>query len=895
MKRLYELLLIREGEPPRVLYMLGVFLLVGMGMAIGRSSADALFLKRYGVEYLPVMYLLMSLLLVLVSTVYAAFADRLSPESFFRILFAALSVVVFANWAVMTFTNVELVYPIYFLVYEVSSELLLVHSAHYLGQNLNTLQAKRLSSLIYAGAQTGSIAGGLLIAVAVSHAGVQNLLLVWCVLLLVGMMIMRRWHRREGTSSYFRPPRKTPHRFTAAVNQIEQGIRFTRDSSLLRSASYALFFMVIAFYILCYSVNRLYTQTFTTEGSLTQFFGVLTAITSTIALLTQLFVTNRAIERFGVRRINLLFPLTTLASLLGLMFHYALPMAVAGSLNKDALMPAFRNPVRTLFYNILPHYMQGRARAVSVVVVLPLALSCVGLLLWLMQQHGNPGWFLAPGAVAALLYYYFNLRMNRAYVSTLISNLRDKLFLSGEFMSAELPGSDAVVLGELVRGVSDADDQVCLVFAHQLVRTFPAQATAVVLNRAGEAGSARADQLIRLLQPPGDAAVCDWLWARIDSRDWHLRATLLRGLIDAGDARALTRLKDALQSHDPRMRAVAIHGFLCYPHDQLHPKGESAWRALLSGTVNECLAALDLIADLECLPAQDRREILSLYHEAALRLICNEDITIKRRALTRLGTFRESFPAAFATALADTQCSEDPGLRKAAAGCVHLVEQAQREAFITRALDDGHAGVRNAAIASLQGSEADYAAMASRHIIDNLGTPRSQQALLESLLKLDLPNPLFKRIAVEKSRDACRLKTVIDRLVALDRTLQTAMVLLKYTLEERMQATVKLALLALEPLFAPGVVAAIRAGIASGDERHIANAVEAVHSLDEHDVTPWLLNALGHGRVVHVDTTDRELHTLADVLEWCRSRQDDWLNLCADTVRMSPRLESDNA
>ena len=74
MKRLYDLLLIREDEPPRVIYLLGIFLLIGMGMAIGRSSADALFLKRYGVEYLPVMYLLLSVLLALAAfVVYGRF------------------------------------------------------------------------------------------------------------------------------------------------------------------------------------------------------------------------------------------------------------------------------------------------------------------------------------------------------------------------------------------------------------------------------------------------------------------------------------------------------------------------------------------------------------------------------------------------------------------------------------------------------------------------------------------------------------------------------------------------------------------------------------------------------------------------------------------------------
>ena len=48
---------------------------------------------------------------------------------------------------------------------------------------------------------------------------------------------------------------------------------------------------------------------------LARFFGLLTAATSALALFAQLFITNRSIQRFGIRSMNLLFPWTTLATL----------------------------------------------------------------------------------------------------------------------------------------------------------------------------------------------------------------------------------------------------------------------------------------------------------------------------------------------------------------------------------------------------------------------------------------------------------------------------------------------------------------------------------------------------------------------------------------------------
>jgi ATP/ADP translocase len=241
-------------------------------------------------------------------------------------------------------------------------------------------------------------------------------------------------HRRYGVSTHYRAPKKSRHQLKDCADQITQGVKFTFSSELLRASSFALFFMVIAFYILCYSVNRIYTQTFDSEESLTRFFGLLTAATSSIALFTQLFITNRVIERFGIRTINLLFPWTTLASLSALTFSFAFPAALLGSLNKDAFMPAFRNPVRSMFFNALPDYIQGRARAMSVAIVLPLALLACGLILILMQRFENPQYFLVPGMIAAGLYLFSSTRMNHAYVSTLLSTLKERLFLPDKQM-----------------------------------------------------------------------------------------------------------------------------------------------------------------------------------------------------------------------------------------------------------------------------------------------------------------------------------------------------------------------------------------------------------------------------------------------------------------------------
>jgi len=589
--RLGKLFLVHEGETGNVVYFLFFFLVVSAGMAIGRGTADALFFKRFGIEYLPLMYIIQSLLLAMVSTLYAAFADRVPAESFFRTLFGILAVLVAVSWLAISRSDWSLIYPAYYLVYEVASELLLVHSALYMNQNMNTLQAKRLSPLIYAGAQTGTIAGGVLLALSAPVIGTQNLLIVWCLLLVAGIVAIILRHRRHGASVYYRAHARSRSLLKDCVMDIQQGVRYTVDSELLRAASFSLFFMVIAFYILSYSVNRVYTHTFESEAELASFFGGLTAMTSVIALVSQLFITNRVIHRFGVRRANLLFPLTTLASMLALVFSFSLPSALMGSINKDAVMPAFRNPVRAMFFNILPDYLQGRARAMSIAVVLPVALFVCGSLLWLMLQMEDTRFFLIPGALAACCYIFFSRKMNRAYISTLLTTLRERLFLPSDRMYRELQGSSDEVMEEVLRGVRHQDSEVAEAFSRLLVDSFPERAVDIVLSRVEAADNATTDRLIKMIDSLDLSACIDQLHALARRGDDHLKTTILRMLVDKGEASAITQALGLMDSRNPRHVGVAIHAAL---QDSGRSRVVETWLGLLDhGTGAQRKSKLD--------------------------------------------------------------------------------------------------------------------------------------------------------------------------------------------------------------------------------------------------------------------------------------------------------------
>ena len=875
-------LLIHAGERGNVLFFLLFFLLLSAGMAIGRSSADALFFKRVGIEYLPLMYIVQSLLLAAVSLVYTAFADLIPAERFFRNLFTVLIVLVLGSWIVIHTSDTTLVYPVYYLVYEVSSEVLLVHAALYMNQNMTTLQAKRLAPLVYAGAQIGTIVGGLTLVFAAPLVGTQNLLLFWCGLLVAASAALYFRHKRHGASTHFRAPRKTRHLLHEGVAQIQQGIKFTYNSSLLRASSLTLFFMVVAFYVLCYSVNRVYTQTFESEESLTRFFGLVTAVTSILALFMQVFVTNRAIRHFGVRTINLWFPWTTFASLAALTASFTLPAALLGSFNKDTLMPAFRNPVYSMFFNVLPNYMQGRVRAISVAVVLPLALLTGGFLLLLMQRLDTPVYFLVPGMLAALLYLFFSRKMNQAYVSTLIATLKERLFLPNELMYADLGSCSDEDMKEIMRGVTHTDSEVSIAFSRVLAESFPDKATGIILQRSSGEDHAAADRYLKLLGKLDISAHIEDLYQRAENGDAHLQASILKRLLAHGDLDSITRTIQLLDSDNPRLRATAIQAALCHP-DSAPGKGRivSVWQALLQGDRTMQLAALDLIPELQRVSEEHREVLESAYQKAFSQLLDDAQEDTRIRALQGMQVWEGESSDDINRALLHSLASEHPGVREAAAGCLHLANDEQRETLLLQAIGDANPRVRLAGIHMLKHITPRHEELALQWINDNRGSLRAQQALLNSLLDSGLSNSVFADIARKKSAEAQLLGQALS-IMDTEAEALTCLELLRITLKEQLDQNIDLALLALEPLYEPGLIGIIRAGFASGDARHVANACEALENLDKQAITAGLSVMLQKSVSNDFSSDDSFFHSLEDVITWCTKHHNRWLNLCGD-------------
>lgn len=826
--RLGALLRVRPAERRPAGYFFLLFVLIGAGLAIGRGTADALFFKRYGVEYLPLVYMAHAGLLFVATLTYAAVADLLAAERLFRSLFGALAVLLLAAWTWMHMAGVSVVYPLYYLLYEIASDLLVLHAGVYLAQNFETQQAKRLTPLVFAGAQLGGIGGGLLLAWTAGALGVSNLLVIWVALVLAALAILTRHHRRYGVSPHFRPGRRTPGA-GRLFTQVGQGLAFARRSPLMRWSSLALFFTVVTFYTTSYAVSRIYAGAFATEDALTAFFGWLTMATGVAALLLQLLVTGGLLRRIGVRGVNLVFPASTVASLALLLASFTLPAALIASVNKDALMKAFRNPARSLLFNALPANMQGRARAVATGLVLPLALALTGGFLAVQAGRASPTVFLVAGLAAGVLYLFCNLQANRAYAHGILELLRARLFVGNRGIDELLHAAGPDAFEAVRRGVAHENDAIALAAARAMVERYPQHAAAAVLDRLPDTAIENRHRFVRLLAPLDSPPLRARLRAELPRADEHTRHAIHEWLIGARDESLRHEIASWLESPDARRAALAVHAVRRYPIPSLEERAVARLAELLRDAAPAARVAA--LAELACHP--DRRHDADL-----LRQLAHDEVEVRLAALEALAVWPAGELPGLAAALDRPLRAPQAAIRRAAVRVLRRLPGDECRMRCRAALDDADAGVRELAAAGCwDGGAPGIEGMVGW--LRGRNSPRSCATVLNRLLAERPARAVLEDVAralTDRAQEYIGWRTRLRRQPPAAAGNPAARQILLMALGERVRALVDLALTVIGAFDDPEAVRLIRAGLGSRDRRHVGSAREALRHIGDCDL-----------------------------------------------------------
>ena len=825
-----------------MIYLSLLYLVVGMGMAIGRGSSDTLFFKRFGVEYLPQMFFLTSLLLVFFSAAYAEFADRMHPARMFKYVLALTGIFLVVTWDWMHRGNSNTAFAVYLLGYGVVSEILVVHFNLYVAGFLDVSQAKRLSPLINAASRLGGVVGGVTFALLSAWIPTEHMALVWVAALMLSFVLITGYHRLEVPK--VRPLKKHSKPFT----HIREGLEFARRSSLLRIAGLGLFVLIVLISVQDYLVSTILTHHFRDERDLAAFFGWFFAFTNLVVLLLQIFATNRLLRRFGLKMVSLIFPWSTAASFALLSISASFLPAAIARFNYTGIMPAFRNPAANLFYNALPGYMQGRARALSIGLIMPLGLAVSGLLLmWIPKEWVNESLAMF-GLLLSFVYIYLKVVKNHVYADSLSQLIQQQVF-SGTPRGLEEAGrlDDRIVQELRLLLQSTEDSEAYFAYAEFLLSGAPQAAGAILLETLASRSSVIQDRLLPRIAELNTPGWREYAHYCLISDDAHLRVTALTLLAARGDPDILQAIHDGLEHANPRIRAAAAGACFAAKDAVWQTTGERVLQRMLTAEAkSEIIAALSVARDMK----------LPSLSGAVRKLLQHPNVDVRAAAIIATGKIADA--------------SERIAL---------LANALQNEDAMAQRVVERHAAM------FMPKTEPEYAAALDTYFSHF----RVQTLLAESLAQSDLVQRkgLLLAIALRHLQCAWDKKSMAGYAQALVQGVPAMQVdelnFLCLVLQEEVQRHMDFALDTLVLLDEAQAVHAIRAALASRDRRLRAQALESLRHIENNALIEWLLPLIetehdGAGWDHPLRETPRSIH---DLIAWCGQQGSQWLRYCA--------------
>lgn len=318
---------VRKGEVTLTLLMFGYYYLLLVTYYFLKPARDSLFLVKLGATQLPVVFMLIAVIVVPVTTLYARAARRLKLNRLINITTLILIANLFLLRWMLMYTQAPVFYTFYIWVSIYGA---ITTSQFWLFANavFDATQAKRLFVLFGLGGIVGAFTGGEVTSVIVDTFGVstENLLffcagfLALCIVLVNAVWAIKQKADVEPPAPIRRKEKRTES-FAELFRLIKQ------SKHLLLIIGIIAMTMATASFI-DYQFKTVSVLSFPDKQGLTAFLGKFYGRLSLVSFLFQLFVSYRFLRIFGVGGAIALLPLSLVGGSIAMLLVPGLVAAV---------------------------------------------------------------------------------------------------------------------------------------------------------------------------------------------------------------------------------------------------------------------------------------------------------------------------------------------------------------------------------------------------------------------------------------------------------------------------------------------------------------------------------------------------------------------------------------
>lgn len=398
------------------------------------AIANSLFLTKVGAGQLPQVFILIGLGSLPSYLIFTQIVDRYSRTKLFQIALGVSIAIALGLRALITLDTAWVYYllmVVLFFQWDFHNRILY---SSLLTDYFTATEYKQYTPALGIGQALGMLVGGALTSILPHFVRTEDLLYFVPILMLTAIGLLG-WLETSQV--------KLVHRSQDKVGVIEAVKTFPKliqNYPLMLFLAGSSFLLVIIYLTAEFLWFSVYEQYFTSD-QLTQFLGLMRIGVSILQIVVLYCFTRPLLQWIGVSRMNVLYPLTTLISLICFLFNINLWTGIGLHLNGDGLFKSINTPVHQLNYNAIPQEFIGRIRTICDGVVYSTGLISVGVLLLFAHAHLNLTQITWIAICLGVLFFFLRLPMGRFYGAGL-----EEMIRSNTIDLSQLPrGSDVPI------------------------------------------------------------------------------------------------------------------------------------------------------------------------------------------------------------------------------------------------------------------------------------------------------------------------------------------------------------------------------------------------------------------------------------------------------------------
>lgn len=543
---------IREGEfKISMLLQASIFLIIATLLVV-KPIVNAMFIDEFGVQNLPGAYIVVAIIAVIGSLLYARALNRnkLITIILGTLIVSAIGLVAFG---VLLILNITINWVIYLFYVWTSIFAVLSASQFWILANVvfNVREAKRVFSFIGAGAIAGGIAGGYLTSLLVPILGIEWMLFVAAFFIMLCIPInLSVWRMSAQKYTLYRRKKSIP-------NFGEGPLKMILKSKLLTLLAAIIGMSVLVAKLVDYQFSAIAALHIPDPDELAQFFAFWLSNLNLVSLLIQIFLTRWLVGTYGVGTSLLFLPVGVA---LGAIITFFIPELWSVVLLKSvdgSLKQSLNKSATELLGLPVPFEIKNKTKTFIDVVVDSLATGIAGFIL-IFLVHGldlNSRFVSAVIFALVIVWLWLAYLVRAEYLKSFQLLASEKLNLKSE-KKKENPAS---VLNSIVR-VFNGDKPTQIVYMldqiHELRDKRFIGPMKVLLESENDEILFR---VIRNLRNYKEAVIkMEAVKLFMHRQNEQVRVEAFLYLLKFSDNDHLTFLEEYLNHHDPYVAGAAL-------------------------------------------------------------------------------------------------------------------------------------------------------------------------------------------------------------------------------------------------------------------------------------------------------------------------------------------------